>query len=241
MGTSWLPAYTDKMSTTVEELATDGRGLTVAKTPQGLMYTLNNGHRWDWFPSGPVPEGTRAIAVGLDRSIYVGTEDGLMRSIDSGNSWQPALQDSTMKPITSIITGRSGRILVAGGKGNIAIQSGGDWTLASSSIEDTITALAMDTKSNVIYCGTASGTLARSLDEGETWDSREAGRRIVDIAIRATGELFLATDPPEIYTAASWEEPWTTLSNGLDGRAINVLIADTAGSSSERAGAVSFA
>jgi hypothetical protein len=64
-------------------------GRLFAATPAALFYTDDGGR--SWVQMQPVPGGVSALAAADARTLFVGTPaNGLFRSIDAGQTWQPA-------------------------------------------------------------------------------------------------------------------------------------------------------
>jgi HEAT repeat protein len=64
-------------------------GRLFAATPAALFYTDDGGR--SWIQTQPVAGGISALAVADARTLFVGTPaNGLFRSIDAGQTWQPA-------------------------------------------------------------------------------------------------------------------------------------------------------
>jgi len=60
-----------------------------AATPAALFYTDDGGQ--SWAKTQPVPGGISALATADARTLFVGTPaNGIFRSVDAGQTWQPA-------------------------------------------------------------------------------------------------------------------------------------------------------
>ncbi len=78
----------DLASKTVSHLVLVGSRLFAA-TPADLFYTDDGGQ--SWVKMQPVPGGISSLAAADARTLFVGTQaNGLFRSIDAGQTWQPA-------------------------------------------------------------------------------------------------------------------------------------------------------
>jgi len=78
----------DLTSKSVSQLVLVG-GRLFAATPADLFYTDDGGQ--SWTQTQPVAGGISALAVADARTLFVGTPaNGLFRSIDAGQTWQPA-------------------------------------------------------------------------------------------------------------------------------------------------------
>jgi HEAT repeat protein len=78
----------DLASTPVSHLALVG-GRLFAATPTALFYTDDDGQ--SWVQTQPVPGGISALAAADARTLFAGTPaNGLFRSLDAGQTWQPA-------------------------------------------------------------------------------------------------------------------------------------------------------
>ncbi len=62
-------------------------GLLAGLDPEGLAFSLDDGHIWNFIEGGPT--GVRALAVNpANRAyLYAATEHGIWRSINGGNNW----------------------------------------------------------------------------------------------------------------------------------------------------------
>jgi HEAT repeat protein len=78
----------DLASKSVNHLALVG-GRLFAATPAALFYTDDGGQ--SWVQTQPVAGGISALAAADARTLFVGTPaNGLFRSVDAGQTWQPA-------------------------------------------------------------------------------------------------------------------------------------------------------
>ncbi len=126
---------------------------------------------------------------------------GVFRSENGGRSWAPASQGlpragAGFHGIDSLILDpRSPRTLYAGSLGGVfrSTNGGRTWTPRRSGLPAgrTISALALDRSTGVLYAGGGLGRLYRSADQGKSWRTSDSG------IPRSAPILSLTIDPGE--------------------------------------------
>lgn len=150
--------------------------------------------------------GTVTMAVDPQDSmaVYVGTvQNGLLYSLDGGESWQQAKGLTTGK-VNAIAVDPKDKCMVYAAKANAIIKTSNcsrDWNQVyfDSRTDIAFTALAIDWyTSNILYAGTSDGDIFRSDDSGQSWRrlDRVDAIRISAIAIdpRDSRTLYASTE-----------------------------------------------
>ena len=136
---------------------------------RGLFRSGNRGQTWALDLSGV---NVQALAVsGSPTVVYVGTENGVVKSENGGVNWSAANNGLTNLDITALAAGVSHSDIVYAGTRQGIFRSnnrGASWTSLGFGTE-AVSALAVDpSNGNGVYAG-ISGNLLRSEDGGGTW------------------------------------------------------------------------
>jgi len=159
--------------------------------------------------------GTVSVAFDASdpKAIYVGTsENGLIYSLDGGDSWMSARGLNTGR-VNMISVDPQNKCAVYVAKANQIIKTdncGRDWSQVffDTQVDKQFTVVAVDWhNSNVVYAGTSQGDLLRSDNAGAAWGvlSRIEGTQINDLALdpRDSRNFYLATQGLGIYKMAN--------------------------------------
>ena len=148
-------------------------GILAGLDPEGLAFSLDDGHIWNFIDGSPA--GVRGLAVSRtnEANLYAATESGVARSINGGNDWLPSSDGLPAGPAAwvsttadAIFTTVDGRLFRTGPGLPI-------WQEIVMPRATRITAV-MDDPSDPrpvigLFSGTAEGTIIRSTDGGGTW------------------------------------------------------------------------
>lgn len=168
-------------------------GNAIAVGQQGAI-VRRNGEKWQEQKS---PTKERLFAVAQDGNGFVIASGGfgtLIRSLDSGKSWQkltidwPALIGQSYEPhVYNVTLDARGRAYMAGEFGMIArSEDRGETWQALNSGDESLFGLAFGER-DLAYAVGQSGTILRSQDGGETWSQIESGSDaiLLDVSIRS--------------------------------------------------------
>ena len=133
-------------------------------------------HLWD-APSTP----TKLVAD--SGAIYVGTtENGIYKSVDSGNNWS-AINKGITNPSINDFFVNGDKVYTATDGGILISDDGGkSWKNSNSGLRNLkIDAISVNPKYyNMIYAGSTSG-LFLSVDDGNSWQSLDSGLKTRDV------------------------------------------------------------
>ena len=146
----------------------------------GLYRSRDSGHSWQKLPAAELHQlgGVTTLAVSLDdpEQVWAGTQPGLLRSDDAGDTWEPVHASG---PVTAIAfdpadVDRALAYLAAPDEGLLETNDGGQsWPPLDLALgeDDAVTHLTIHPdEPDVVYAGTMGEDVLRSLDGGQTWD-----------------------------------------------------------------------
>jgi photosystem II stability/assembly factor-like uncharacterized protein len=154
----------------------------------GVFYSSDNGTTWTQSGLNNVDVQTLAFGPDIEKEkqIFAGTiADGVFYSSDSGASWNPINAGLTNLNITALAVAQKSNssVLLAGtaGSGIFRMLLGGDvsnlhWEPSSTNPTDLmIRCLAVDSRKEHLFAGTATGGVFRSVDDGNLWGAINDG------------------------------------------------------------------
>jgi photosystem II stability/assembly factor-like uncharacterized protein len=160
-----------------------------------------------------------SLAISSNGHIFVGSNLGISRSTDNGDSWT---QVNPITGIRSLTINSSGHIFAAWGAIYRSTDNGNTWTrLYPISGSISVYALAINSSGH-IFAGTqfVDGIL-RSTDNGETWTPVNTGltnRNIYALTINSKGHIFAASYYDGVFRSMDNGESWTPVNTGLTTR-----------------------
>jgi ligand-binding sensor domain-containing protein len=183
--------------------------------------------------NGPFGGDVRALAVNANGDVFAGTYgSGIFRSTDNGENWIPSNAGLTIPTVLSLAVNKSTGDLFAGtgflffnawSNGAIfhSTDNGTSWTKVIELNDTAVSSLAIDSQGN-IFAGTNGKGVFRSITNGASWDSVNAGltqeafRKINALAIRqSTGEVFVGTDSSGLFRLSADSSTWERVTIGL--------------------------
>lgn len=156
--------------------------------------------------------------------IYVGTNKGLFKSTDWGDTWNPINNGLINMEILSFIIDSTNNLYVGtNGNGIFKSTNGGtSWSQVNTGLTNlSIQTLNIDSSNN-IYAGTKSG-LFKSTNGGSTWTNISTGNTpiplihsdIRSIEISSTGYIYAATSGG-VYRTTDSGDTWSNVSASMD-------------------------
>ncbi|HEY8292947.1 MAG TPA: hypothetical protein VIG44_10685 [Thermomicrobiales bacterium] len=148
-------------------------GILAGLDPEGLAFSLDDGHIWNYVESSP--PGIRALAVNPANraSLYAATDSGIWRSINGGNDWIESNIDLPAGAVTWVSATADDLFTCVGDTLYRAPQGVPIWRPIATAPTARMTAIAIDDTdrrlSGNLYYGTHEGTIIRSTDGGTTW------------------------------------------------------------------------
>ncbi len=143
-----------------------------AAVPGGVAWSQDAGDSWFWtLLSTPLPY-VSALAVSPnfaeDKTLFAATlEDGVLRSIDGGDSWEAWNFGLLDKQVLCLAVNHEA-VFTGTGMGLFCSQNTGrSWRLVNLPVDDSVLSLARAGK--VLLVGTEGNGLFTSADDGESW------------------------------------------------------------------------
>ncbi len=217
---------------------------------EAIVRSDDYGETWRLLSSLPVNSGgvlKFAFESGNSAVVYAGVgsgissprpNDGLYKSIDSGNTWQPIAFPGSV--ISFIAVDPQDTLTLYAGKGQFCQQKSDNTTGAYKSIDgglnwtqmpvpkDIVTSLVIDPDDPAqIYIATMSNGLFHSADRGTTWTNINTQVQIPAFVITTTVDnkkaLCFADGYGTIHISVDGGSTWQVYSNGFN--AVNALCA----------------
>lgn len=180
-GMSWsLVSESDWHFGNLKSLAFDGNGTAITGTRTGsgnlpIKRSVDGGQHWVTVPM-PVTDGLSVAAFSNTGAFCLAGNNGtILRSLDAGLSWAPAVNDGGTNTLNAMAFNADGVGVVVGDSGTIlrSINGGANWARVYTGIS-TLTAVAFASR-DIVFAAGASGTLLRSADAGQTWQLVASG------------------------------------------------------------------
>lgn len=183
---------------------------------------------------------TLAVDPRDPKAVYAGTvENGVIYSIDGGDSWQPAGNLATGR-VNAIVVDPKNTCTVYATLANQIMKTTTctrEWTRIyfDPRTDKAFTALVVDWfNPQVVYAGTSDGDLLRSDNGGESWRTvrRIDAVRINHMAMdpRDSRIVYAATNGSGILKTADGGQNWTLIRNELqefeNARRVNLVVLD---------------
>lgn len=204
--------------------------IQITATPRTERQPLN------WSQVGPSGISVLTLVAQDTDSLFVGTNNGVYKSVNGGQSWQLRNQGMGPKTVsTLLITGQEKDILFAGtpGSGLFRSNNGGDswqyWGTHLAFPAHFVTALVASPDSRTIYLATSGEGVFRSTNWGEDWELASDGLDVkVDItALAFVGDenqsLWLGTSDGELFQNVDGRNRWSKIGEGLDSMIFDIL------------------
>jgi photosystem II stability/assembly factor-like uncharacterized protein len=208
-----LGEFEEGYAPTIQGMVADPLDATrfyAASSEGRFLVSSDRGSNWEAINTDYPDATSLAIDRGGSNTLYVGTTEGVWRSMDEGQTWEPtsALPGITMSVATQ--PGSAGVVMAGTTEGLFhSSDSGGSWLQRSDGLSyDDITVLEWsDADPDTVLAGTYKGIFI-SRDGGTSWQSRNDGLSNTD-----TGAIAASpTDADHFVSAtADW---WFNLKPG---------------------------
>jgi photosystem II stability/assembly factor-like uncharacterized protein len=178
-----------------------------------------------WTPKneGLFGAWTLALATSSDGVSYAGTNFGVFRSSDGGQTWVQLGVNASANAVA--VNPGDPSIVFAGteGRGIYRTTNSGDtWIMVNSGLTDlNVQALAIDPQSTqTIYAATRGGGVYRSTDNGANWAQNNGGLNSLDVRALAidpgTPGVILAGAQDGVYRSTDEGANWTPIKTNLE-------------------------
>lgn len=148
-------------------MASEGANVYIG-TNQDVYRSTNFGNNWEATNSS-FDQSVRSIAV-MGSVVFVGTYDeGIIRSMDKGNSWSKVNNGLIYRNSTINSLSRIGTQLFAGTEDGVYFSrdSGRLWLNVTNNLKDSYVMSLFGSGTDIYACG--YGGVSRSADSGRTW------------------------------------------------------------------------
>ena len=166
-------------------------------------------------------EGARA------RALFAGTNNGVFRSLDDGDTWVATNEGLTSLHVRSLRIYRDTILAATEGGGLFRSGNGGiSWTSANTGLTN------LNTHSisliEAMYVGTASGGVFKTPDRGMSWDSIGVGstRATVTSVEHYLNALYVGTSGDGVFSSADDGTTWSATNTGLANLTVNAMLND---------------
>ena len=214
----------------------------------GMFKSADFGNNWVTINVGLPPTfciiTTIAIAPSNHNVIYIGEMGcGVSKSTNGGDSWNSTGLCTGM--IFSVVIDPYDEDIVYAGLASgvwVSTDGGDNWVLSNGGvINEQVQALAIDpNNSNIIYAGTLTAGMFKSLDSGQNWQAINNGLpalpdwidiRSIIIDPTNTSTIYLGTYLWDIFKSTDAGFSWVESNSGLypyDGYGVTAIIIDPA-------------
>lgn len=179
--------YPVELSGDLLDIACQGRSRAwVVGTGGGVLRTTDGGLEWQVVTS-PIDSTLRAVAVSAGDVVYAAGDDGaVLRSVDAGASWNRVA--APLHDFTDVATKGAGDTAWLGAAdGTLWIHEGGSATQTFAA-PAAVYGIAVATDAPVAVAVGADGLIARSDDDGLTWDTVDATTSVDLLGVVATSD-----------------------------------------------------
>ncbi len=243
-GLTWTRVNQGITNPFILSLAYNDRGDILAGTFNGgLFLSSNSGESWQQI-TAPTLFSKYIYSIAYDpqdsNRIYVGTEEGIFRSVSNGESWSnigPGTRDQPTGEITTIeINPGNPKIIFVGTRssGVYISQNGGDsWIPSNEGVTNKhITKIIIHPRhSNFILLSTFGSGVFQSKDGGASWEAINQGLnnlKVYDITLELhQPQIYYAATDVGIYQFHEENENWKIYGEGLEREPIRSIMIET--------------
>lgn len=222
----------------------NGKGDLYAGTYNGgLFRSRNAGESWDRIEA-PTLFSKYIYSIAFDpldsKRIYIGTQEGVYRSVSDGESWSnmgPGTRDQPVGNITSIAISPKNnlQIIVATDASGAYISSDGSdtWNTASAGLSNNNLSSIVyhPDANNIIYASSFGGGVFRSTDNAASWHEMNENlnnMKAYSLFIEKTRPevLYVSTENGLFHTLPGSRQ-WELFGAGLTGKPVRDVFIDT--------------
>jgi hypothetical protein len=151
----------------------DTYGILAGVDPEGLAFSLDAGHVWNYVDGGPTGIHSLVASPTDPRYLVAATRDGVARSANGGANWQLSNEGLPEGEVHWASTTRDHLYTSVNGTLYRAPQGLPQWEEVSAPTSERTSPVAFDETDNRmlggLFFGTCEGHIVRSRDNGATW------------------------------------------------------------------------
>ena len=206
----------------------DGHVLAAASGETPFFRSMDGGETW--MPLKPTGLGPSrrplALTLSAEGYLYLGTEYGVYRSTDRGETWTALLTNGGDRlRIRALVITPEGD-LFAGSDDEVyrSTDDGATWT--PTGLNDRIGPMAVTAEGHLIAASTYR--IHRSTDRGASWQTvyqweNESRVHVNVLLVGADGDLFAGTNSDGVLRSTDDGETWQPANVGLSGGGVEAL------------------
>ena len=183
-----------------------------------FSYNLQE-NQWERKNQGLTNNNISALAINPtnETEYYLGTNQGVFRSLESGKNWEPISENITDNNIQTLLVNPNGEGILAGTPSGIVRYSrrNNNWEeINQGLVHVNVQALAMNSE-EIIFAGTINGGVFTFRNTDNNWSPTSlTNENIQTLAInQATGDLFAGTPEKGIFRSVDQGNTWQELTN----------------------------
>ncbi len=231
-GLNWIQKSKGLPIASVFSLFKSSKGILYAGLfpAKGVFKSTDNGE--NWFPASEnIPNANvYEFAEHPDGTLYIGTNEGIYKSTNQGNSWHKI---NTGFKGSAVLTIQTNGVIYAGTSDDgIYISSDGGTTWFRSQIDEEKKGISVYSiaiaPNDVIYAGTSEG-IYKSLNNGISWEP--SNKMLNAFNVRAlfskrNAEILTSIENYGIFKTTDNGVTWRKVNTGLATRSIYTFISD---------------
>lgn len=208
-----------------KENTLDSRSSSIVFNPSGTMAFNYEGRIYQkalasgtWNPVYPnfKKHTMNSIFETQDGAIFIGSENGLYKSVDYGKSWKYILNEGWV----STIIQSEGVLIATGQQGIMRSTDNGEhweWVISEGGVGIAIEHINGGFAAIVYSDISKSRRIYSSMDTGKTWKAIDQGLRpaLSISSIKQIGNYLICGHPDGILRSADFGKTWTTVHPGV--------------------------